>query len=271
MKRFEAAGHTSQGDSPVTDAELRAYLLGQSSESAAARLEERVLEDDEALADLEGIEDDLFDDFAQNRLDPMDRERFLARYGHDARRLHFARALANRTGRSKTDNVVPFPMMRRHWMPLAAAATLTLAVGGLMVSQNVQSKRTERDPFAVPSPAAVPAAASVILTLGNSRAGAAPFLVALPKDAVALQLRVRLNPNDKFDRYALELRSAADNIVWGAMNVRATTGAGEMALTADVPASALAAGSYELAVQGINTAAPSEPLGFVTLQVSRTP
>ena len=76
----------------MNEAELRAYLLGEATEEEAARLEGRLLEDDELYQVLESVEDDLLDDHARGRLDAADRARFEARYGADGERQRFARA-----------------------------------------------------------------------------------------------------------------------------------------------------------------------------------
>ena len=52
----------------MNDSTLRAYLLGQLPADDAARLEEQVLQDEEAFELLRSIEDDLFDEHARNGL-----------------------------------------------------------------------------------------------------------------------------------------------------------------------------------------------------------
>ena len=46
----------------MTDADLRAYLLGQTTEPDAERLEVRALEDEDFFVTVRSVEDDLFDD-----------------------------------------------------------------------------------------------------------------------------------------------------------------------------------------------------------------
>jgi hypothetical protein len=96
-------------------------------------------------------------------------------------------------------------------------------------------------------------------------------VVTLPAPAGNVDLRVRLDPADRFDRYALELRSTGNIIVWRADDVRAVLENGELVVLGVVPARSLAAGSYELAVRGARGGAPVEDLGFATLEVRKTP
>ncbi len=239
----------------TNETELREYLLGRLPESDSERLENRLLDDDELFLTTRSVEDDLFDDFARSRLDAADREQFLKRYGAQNRRLTFARALAQRG-----PNVVAFP--RRRWIGWAAAAAVVIAMGTLLMTR-VESP--DAKPVARRRDAGGTAAgtAAVLVTLGTSRSAGATSTVTLPKDASTLRLRVRLNPDDRFDRYAMELRS--DRVVWRADDLHSSIEGGELIVSAAVPASALADGSYELAVRG-----GGEDLGFVTLEVHRT-
>jgi hypothetical protein len=248
----------------LTDHELRAYLLGRLSEAGAQRLEERLIEDEDAFQTLKSLEDDLFDDYARERLDPEERRSFVERYGAQHGRLSFARALRKRAGRP---NVVAF--RQRPWLPLAAAAGLVLAIGGIVATTGIAPERT---PGGL-RPGAAPAspATAIVLTLGTSRSAGKAAEATLAKDDAALELRVRLDPADRFDRYALELRSASDEVVWRGDDVKATRTSGELALLATVPARSLAEGSYELAVRGGSNGRPLDDIGFATLGVRRRP
>lgn len=245
----------------MTDPELRAYLLGRLPEADAERLEQRLLEGEEVFQTLRSVEDDLIDDYARDRLDASERQGFEARYAGQTDRLTFAHALSKRTARS---NVIPFA--RRQWIPLAAAAALVVATFGIMMRP--PGEAPDRTP--VPGPPAPPPPA-IVLTLGISRSAAAGPEVTLPAGAPALDLRVRLDPADRYDRYFMELRSSADQVVWRGDDLRASTESGELDLVAAVPASALADGTYELAVRGSIAGAAPDELGFVTLKVRRSP
>jgi hypothetical protein len=88
--------------------------------------------------------------------------------------------------------------------------------------------------------------------------------------APALELRVRLDPADRFDSYSMELRSSSNQVVWSVGDLPVASESGEPALVATVPARLLVDGAYELAVRGGNADASPEELGFVTLKVHRT-
>ena len=53
----------------MNDADLRAYLLGQTTEAIAEQVELRALDDEEFFVTVRSVEDDLFDDYARGRHD----------------------------------------------------------------------------------------------------------------------------------------------------------------------------------------------------------
>lgn len=263
----------------MTDQEMRRYLLGQATEAEAARLEERLLEDEETFQTLCSVEDDLFDEYARGGLTSQERQRFLDRYGSDRGRLIVARAL---TRRSESDQ-----RLTRHsgeaaaagrsaegakagnWMPLAAAAALAAAIGATLWVRDRPATISSPIPTASQKLSVAPAV--LLVTLGTSRSAVDIPAVTVPQEAPALELRVRLDPSDQFDRYTMELRSETGSVVWHVEDVRLTTGSGEPIVAGTVPASALQSGSFELAVRGANGTAPTETLGFATVRINRNP
>lgn len=265
----------------MTDHELRAYLLGQSAPDDAARLEERLLEDQDVFDALRGMEDDLFDEYARGRLTADERRQFLARYGGQTERLAFADALARRA--SSPTKVLPFRgLTRREWVPLAAAAALVAAVGGFWIArrnlpdenraaQRVIPRETTAPGRPEQPPAAMPPFVALI-ALGTSRAASASDArIALPNGASIVELRVRLDPADRFDRYTMELRSSSNAVVWRSDDLRASSDGGDLLAVGRMSAAAVTDGSYELTVRGGSAKGALEDLGFVTVKVTRTP
>jgi hypothetical protein len=246
----------------LTDAELRAYLLGQAPEAAATRLEERLIEDEGVFAALRVAEDDLFDDYVRGRLSLEDRARFADRYRGEPKRLAFARALARRTAP---------PALRGYWMPMALAATVVIAFGALLLTRVPPATQVTSAPPA--SEPAVPATTTIVATLvlGTTRSAGAVPEILVPASAAFVELRVRLNPADRYPQYAAELRSSANEVAWQAGGLAAVADAGELVVAVRVPAAGLTQGLYELAIQGAGPNRVPEMLGFVTVQVSRTP
>lgn len=251
----------------MTEAALRAYLLGKLTESEVELVEVRLVSDPDLFAQMETAEDDLFDAFAREMLDAGDRARFIERFGADAKRQQFAKAFVKRTSSRK---VVPF--VQRRWVGLAAAASLALALGAFLIPRE---RAVEAPSPSASSPAssravvpASPITARVSLALGGTRAAGAATKVAIAGDASRVDFAVRLNPADKFAAYAAEIRSSADLIIWGEA-IQSGTESGDLIVHALVPADRLTAGTYEIAIRGGASAAALDDLGFVTIEVTR--
>jgi hypothetical protein len=250
----------------LTDAELRAYLLGQSTEAQAERVETNAVEDDDFFAALGAVEDDLVDDYTRGALTDAELQPFLVRYGRDRHRLLAARALAARTAPSHGAS----PFRSNYWM-VAAAAVVLAAVG--LTFGNKSKPRPPAAP-AVQADAnaerTMPITATVLLTLGTSRSAASPPAEAvLPPSAATLHVRVRLDPADTFAAYGMTLRSDRGAIVWQADAVRASSIAGELIVVGDVPAASLGEATYELTVSGSTAGGRPEVLGVAAMTVRR--
>jgi hypothetical protein len=245
---------------------MRAYLLGQAPEAYAVRLEEQLLEDEQLFTTLRSVEDDLFDEYARGALTDSERARFLERYGADRGRLLVAQALARRSFRHRVVSLGA--LGRRPWMSLAAAAALVAAIGAPMWTRNRAANPGPQVRAVDPPKASVPAV--LLVTLGASRSAAVAPALTLPKEASTLELRVRLDPADSFDRYSIQLRSETGGLVWQHDDLGATTQTGEPIVVAAVPTTSLESGSYELAIRGASGNTTSETLGFATVKVSRT-
>jgi hypothetical protein len=241
-------------------------LLGKATDADAARLEARLQKDEQLVRTLQSLEDDLFDEYARNTLSADDARRFLERYGHETDRLAFARALATRTRRVGSGHWFG----GFWWMPMALAAALVLAVGGYQLTRTSGPESSPEMGRPAKTPSAPPTVLALV-TLGSSRAERGAPVITLPKDAGAIQLRVRLNPADRYDRYAMELRSASNAVVWRASDRRPASEAGDMLIEGTVPAMSVGDGSYELAVSGLTAPSAPEPLGFVQVRIARTP
>ena len=165
----------------------------------------------------------------------------------------------------------PKPAWRR-WAPLAAAGVVIVA-GGVVMERQI----TPAPPAEVPSPMPVfaPHEMAFALALGTSRAAAEQTVLSIPPRLTTMQLRVHLNPADRFDTYAADLRaSSTDAQVWRAEGLRATIDNGELVVAARIPAAEVPDGAYELAVRGVRAggaASDGEALGIVALKVVRLP
>jgi hypothetical protein len=243
---------------------MRDYLLGQATDAEVERLENRLLEDEDVYATLRGVEDDLFDDYARGALTLTERQRFAERYGADRGRLLVAGALTRRTLPLR-----PSRPLRSSYV--AAAAAALVVAGGIGLTIWMRERTGDQLSSAVRAPSAHPlqATAVLLITLGSSRSQTETPEVALPADAPTLELRVTLNPADRFDVYSMELRSESGVLVWRADGLHALEERGNLVVVGAVPAATLTESSYELSVRGSMRGAPEEALGFAPLSIRR--
>jgi hypothetical protein len=251
----------------MTEVALKAYLLGKLSESEVALVETRFLEDADLFSQLETAEDDLFDAFARGALDEEERALFIQRFGATGDRQRFATAFVQRTPAGK---VVPF--FRRRWVELGLAAVLMIAVGAFLMprpTDEATPSASSATPTAAAPVAPVTIVARVPLALGTSRAEGAPVRIAVDPAATLVDLRIRLNPADRYPVYSVEIRSQANNIIWGNATLRSASEDGDLVVHAEIPGDKLPAGGYEMTVRGGPSATSLDDLGFLAIEVSR--
>ncbi len=256
----------------MNERELRAYLLGQATEEEAARLEGQLLGDDELFHLIESVEDDLFDDHARGHLGAADRALFEARYGPDGERQRFARALSKRADAASPIVPIHRKSVWRRWTPLAVAAALAIVLGGAFIAREVSLSPPV--PVPLPTPAAAGREVVFATALATSRAAADPAVLPLPRNVAVIQLRIRLNPADRFGGYDMDLRSSpTDAQVWAARDLRASIEHGDLLVAASVPARTIPDGAYELSVRGTRRGrgGGGEELGFVSFKIVRVP
>jgi len=225
--------------------DVRSYLLGASDEATSESIETRALQDAEFFETIRSVEDDLFDQFARGELSEDERAAFLRQFGQQSDRIRFADALARRR-----PNVVAFPA--RRWLGWAAAAAIAIAVTALVVRQPAAPR------VAVHSQ--VLRSMDVTLAIGATRSSSQSTQVVVPNGISTVNLRVRLNPADRYEKYVMTLRSKG--VSWGSSDVKTSNDAGDLIVAAKVPAKILVADTYELSVSG-----DGEELGFATLEV----
>jgi hypothetical protein len=121
-----------------------------------------------------------------------------------------------------------------------------------------------------PSEAArAPLVASLVLVPGLSRAQTRVEQLVLSPSVQIARIEIQLDARDDYPRFRAELRTRGGEEVLSRSNlVRRNAGSG-FAVSVDVPASALAAGDYELALKGITADRTSEDVGYYYFGVQR--
>jgi hypothetical protein len=256
-------------------ARAAAYLLGDLAEPEQVQVEERSFQD-AAFSDLlSEVEDDLVDDYVAGALPEQTRRSFEGHYLCSPRRQAKVAFAASFQRAASARRAVPPPSARGLSRAWAVAAAIILSVAGSWLALEVMRLRREvsqlraqgrapESPLAstpaVPEPpvssaapvrAAMPVLASFALAAGI-RGSADPATLVLPRGEGLV--RLQLSPDagdDDYPRYRAELRTAGGRPVWSEDGIVARRSGGETVVFADVPSRLLAAGVYEMALEGV--------------------
>jgi hypothetical protein len=118
-------------------------------------------------------------------------------------------------------------------------------------------------------PTRAPLVASLVLVPGVSRAQAPVERLVLSPSVQIARLEIQLEARDDYPRFRAVLRTRGGEEVLSRGNlVRQKSGPG-FAVSVDVPASALAAGDYELAIEGIAADRTNQDVGYYYFGVLR--
>jgi hypothetical protein len=237
----------------MADAAMRrAYLLGLLSVEEATRLEEGYFAEDGVFEELLLAEDDLIDEYLDERLSADDLQAFEARLrerpelqARVASRRTLARALRSRQNAGRS---LPRVGLARVVLALAAvAAAVFVSVRAFQEKPAAPSPEVASAPAPAPAIAARPdagiSASPVILLLGGAGvrdAGTTTPTARITAEVPALRLRL---PMARPIEAPVVVEDVDGKTVWKGVS-RTVTDDGRSYAEADVPASSLPAGDY---------------------------
>jgi hypothetical protein len=241
--------------------ELIRYLLHQLPEAERDALTERWMTDPALYEALRDIEAELFDRYARGAVTADERqsiERHLLNSASQRDKLAFAEAL---------NTIHPARARRLTWLPaaVAAAVILTTAVGWLFWQNQSLTRMLDearRRPPAV-AQSAVGGVYSMFLPLTSMRGPGADARISMPADTGVLRLELEIEPGDNTKTFAATA-STAGRIAWTAAPLRAVARGSGFVVVLWIPADALPAGRYEIALT-----AEGKPIAFYPLLVAR--
>ena len=246
---------------------LRTYLLGQSSPEDSSRFEERLLTDESFYDELLIAEEDLIDEYLTEELSEAERRHFESHFllvPERRQQLRFARAfrkyvaVAGNSEAPEAFVVVPQkdlevarpPVKRRFlsFFPVTSPtisyslmAAMLLVVGGISWAVFNAWKQQQ-----TPQPGSVLA---VVLTPGLTREGGEVKRIAIPPGTGVVRLQLEL-PKIDYNNYRVSVLAVDRTAVWSGNNLQASDQGGTKLITADVPASSLTSGDYQVKVSG---------------------
>jgi hypothetical protein len=265
---------------PATEEEiLKRYLLGELPQDEQTRLEENLLTENELLDELLIAEDELIDGYLSGALSETEAASFESHFllpPERGRKLRFARALrkyivadetaakaltGEETPIESVDDSTPapgswsFPGFLREQHPfvrmslIAAILLVSVSLIWTLFRSYEQRRLKPNNAFAV------------VLKPNLSRDAGELQRVSIPKDADALQLRLRLAA-EEYPSYGVVFKTAEGKTILVQDNLKAETIDGEKAVVLNVPTETIAPGDYQLK---LNANAPGgEPLNVGT-------
>jgi hypothetical protein len=114
-----------------------------------------------------------------------------------------------------------------------------------------------------------PLIASLVLVPGLPRAQTQVARLALSPSAQIARIEIQLEPRDDYPRFRAELRTKSGEEVLSRSNLERRKSGPGFVVAIDVPASALAAGDYEMALKGITADRTSQDVGYYYFAVQR--
>ena len=111
--------------------------------------------------------------------------------------------------------------------------------------------------------------ASLVLVSGVSRAESGREQLLLNPSAQIAHIEIQLEPRDDYPRFRAELRTIGGEEVLVRGNLARGGTAASNTVSLDVPASALAAGQYELALKGVLNDQSVQDIGYYYFTVRK--
>jgi anti-sigma factor RsiW len=281
---------------PIDADRLERYVLGLLDEADRDAVEARAFADPDVAAAIDLAETDLLDAYASGTLEAERAAAFsraLAARPRLAARAVTARALASRR-RTMT--------LPRWWLPLLAAASLTVVAGLWMLRQVTPQPggtpvSASREADTTPAPAgsvqaspdltvarapepspprhetavapapSAPVTFAILLPVGGTRA-AAPTEATVPASATRVALRVPVAPGDDFAHFRLRLLDATGGLLRESTASRLPA---DRTLQVTVDRAALAGGLYDIELEGRQEGGPFEPLALLQVRLTLAP
>jgi hypothetical protein len=233
---------------PREDEELRiAYLLGRISNEEREAVGDRLFADPAFAELMEESERGLLDQYARGALGGEDRaavEAHLLAADRQKAKVRFAALMAGRMQARR----------RPSWViPLGAIAAVLIVSAGIWIARSGNSQSNPVAQVAQQRRAGAtasvepPAIFAALLSPGGTRDGTRQE-VNLPAKTGVLRFDLELDPATKAANYPVRLLRGAQ-VVWSREGVLPAVEAGQPILSLRVPATALAAGSYEFVIR----------------------
>ena len=269
---------------------LKQFVLGLLTDASRLRLEERLMLEPDVFEELEAVEAELIEDYANGELAGAEREAFQTHFLTTPERCQQADLVARlikRASESKATIVQPAEERRFDegwgwaWRPFwvgFAVATSLVAVGGLLLRQGSPREaptvlRGGHEPASSSPAASLPSPLvdlDVPLVAGLLRDVGQLPRVDVPPRVATVHFRLPLTtPEYLFYRAAFYNADAEE--LWAVSHARVPAGQQPRELSVAVPSEMLSRGDYEVRLTGFSSRNTSHAVATYQFRVTSTP
>jgi hypothetical protein len=278
-------------EEPVSDALLRQFLLGQVDDQERQRLESMfvtgALSEERVIA----AEQHLIDDYLDDSLTPVERQRFLAQYGEtpaEQRKLRIAKSIHDWPATSgEATRVVPaaesgwsrlrarFGLKSAFVIPIAAAAMIAIIFGVVLLNRWLeqrnrhQAMEQELARLNAPSTSGEVPPSTPLLTLrpGTVRSADAENELTPPANVEFVELRLLWTQKERFPSYQATIRRVDEQERYTVGPLQFDNGSNSLRLK--LPRDLLTRGLYQIEISGVSADGATGPAEEYQFQVKR--
>jgi hypothetical protein len=258
----------------VSNALLRAFLLGKIDDEQRERIEGLFLTDSQERERVVSAEEDLIEDYLENILTPEDKQRFIALYAQTPEQQQQLRTVKSikswairETALPKTDGASGSMWTRlraRSWLkpvfliPISVAAMIAIVVGVVWLNSRERNRRhlaVERELAQLNTPdrlrESLPGMMSVDLSHGAVRGAERETTFKRPAESRPVELRLLWVQEERYPRYRAEIKLVGSDKSFTIPDLRGADDQG-YAVRLRLPADLLERGQHQIRLSGIN-------------------
>ena len=272
----------------VTDALVREFLLGQLADEDRERVESLFLTDSRTRERVRALEQDLIDDYLEDSLSQIEKERFISRYAQtyeQRRKLRITGAIKDWAVSEARAPHLPTPTVfvwSRFWtwlhlkprfvVPIAITIVIAIVLAIVWLNSRVDQQRhlaIEQELAQLNSPASLRETPREMISFDlkpvSVRSVEPQTELEIATGIRIVELQLPWIQNDRFSMYQAEVLRVSDRESFTIRNLQADN-SGRYTIRLRLPAQILTRGDYQITLTGVvanGSASSSEEYSFV--------
>lgn len=256
----------------VSDALLRAFLLGNIADDERERIESLFLTDSQERERVLSAEQDLIEDYLEDSLTPEDKQRFIALYAQTPEQRQQLRvtksikdwAIREAAAQIPSAKVSVWTRLRASWLkpvfviPIAVATMIAIVVAVVWLNSRERTRRhlaIEQELAQLNTPSSLreslPGTVSRDLSPGAVRGAEQQSEIKKSTDVRFIELQLPWVQKERYPSYRATIKRVGDDESLTIPNLQAANDR-EYAVRIRIPAYRLERGQYQIRLSGIN-------------------